>query len=121
MEKDIEISTEKQRPWFQKWKSGNPAWKPKWTQSFRTVFERAIKKIASEDPKSDMRNETEIVKKYLKEASQNPQILNSLLDRLYGKATQTIESDITSKWESISQKASDQFSKLLNNAKNDSE
>jgi hypothetical protein len=70
---------------FKKGVSGNSSGRPKGKQSFRTLFEEAIKEIKKEGTNSPY-TEKDIVKVYIQNAiNGNAKSLNDLINRLYGK------------------------------------
>lgn len=97
IENNQDINTEntevKQRPahLFQPGQSGNPKGKPKGARHFSTLLKEAIIKVAEGD---DMPADRMIVKQLVDKAKQGDlQAIDRVLDRVDGKAEQTINVD----------------------------
>ncbi|MFZ8848074.1 MAG: DUF5681 domain-containing protein [Minisyncoccia bacterium] len=81
---------------FKKGQSGNPAGRPKGSRNYRTLFREAYVAIAKDlrlgtDPDVLL---VEILKRGIKEALRgNYPFYKDIMDRLYGKPKQTIESE----------------------------
>jgi len=81
---------------FKKGQSGNPAGRPKGSRNFKTIFREAAKAVAEalrlgKEPEAV---ELEIVKRGIKQALKgNYSFYKDILDRLYGQAKQTIETE----------------------------
>lgn len=85
---------------FPKGVSGNPAGKPKGTESFSTKFYKVIDKLAKQnDLTPDEIEEQLILVGYKKAKEGDYQFYKDLHDRIHGKAPATI--DLTTKGESI--------------------
>lgn len=96
IENNQEISTEnteviQKSHLFQKGQSGNPKGKPKGARHFSTLLKEAIIKVAEGD---DMPADRMIVKELVDQAKKgNLQAIDRVLDRVDGKAEQTINLD----------------------------
>jgi len=76
--------------------SGNPNGRPKGTKNFKTIFIEASKAVAEalRLGKEPDKIQVEIVKKGIAEALKgNYSFYKDILDRLYGQAKQTIETE----------------------------
>lgn len=79
---------------FKKGQSGNPAGKPLGTLSFKTIFEKAIKRIAKEKNLKKCDIETDLVIKAIAEARGGSyNYYRDIFDRLYGRPVQKIQGD----------------------------
>ena len=80
--------------------SGNPLGKPVGTESFKTIFEKALKRLADVNNKKPDELYEEIVSNALKSArSGDYRFYKDLLDRIYGKPKESM--DITSGGEKV--------------------
>jgi len=81
---------------FKKGQSGNPAGRPKGSRNYRTLFREAYKHIAKDlrlgkDPDALL---VEILKRGIQKALKgNYQFYKDIIDRLYGRPRQTIETE----------------------------
>jgi hypothetical protein len=81
---------------FKKGESGNPAGRPRGSRNYRTLFREAYVAIAKDlrlgkNPDALL---VEILKRGIKEALRgNYQFYKDIMDRLYGKPKQTIETE----------------------------
>jgi hypothetical protein len=81
---------------FKKGQSGNPAGRPKGSRNYRTLFREAYTAIEKDlglgkNPDALL---VEILKRGIKEALKgNYSFYKDIMDRLYGKPKQTIETD----------------------------
>jgi hypothetical protein len=81
---------------FKKGESGNPAGRPKGAKNYKTLFREAYTAIAKDlrlgkDPDDLL---VEILKRGIKEALKgNYPFYKDIMDRLYGKPKQTIETE----------------------------
>jgi hypothetical protein len=81
---------------FKKGESGNPAGRPKGSRNYKTLFREAYVAIAKDlrlgkDPDALL---VEILKRGIKEALKgNYPFYKDIMDRLYGKPKQTIETE----------------------------
>jgi len=84
------------KPRWKKGESGNPAGRPKGSRNYRTLFREAYMAIAKDlklgkDPDVLL---VEILKRGIKEALKgNYSFYKDIMDRLYGKPKQTIETE----------------------------
>lgn len=77
---------------FKKGQSGNPKGKLKGTENFKTLFKRAIEKLAKDTNEKPDEILLDIVGKAIGEArNKNIAYYKDLIDRLYGKPKETID------------------------------
>jgi len=92
--KKTENTDNKQKPWlFQKGQSGNPAG-PKGAKNFKTIFEKAVRKIAKERGVKKCDIEIDLVIRAIAEArGGNYKYYNDIFNRVYGMPKQTFGLD----------------------------
>ncbi len=95
MEEKREITGRNQDGTFQKGVSGNPAGKPKGTESFATKWYRMVEKIADSNHITPDQVEEELLKVGYKRAKDGDySFYRDVMDRIHGKPEQ--KTDITS-------------------------
>lgn len=100
---------------FQKGQSGNPAGRPKGSKSFKTVFMEAVNQLAKENEMDPKSIEMGIVLKAVAQARKGEfNFYRDLMDRLYGKAKQSIEIDAIVNSNDLTEEQKEKLDKLLN-------
>jgi len=99
---------------FPKGVSGNPEGKNAGTQHFKTIFIKAMEKIAKDTGEKAEDQEMKIVARGILEARKgNFPFYKDVLDRVYGKAPQTIDLNATVKRDELTEQEIEMLNKLV--------
>lgn len=99
---------------FPKGVSGNPEGKNAGTQHFKTMFMKAIEKVAKDTGGKPEDQEIQIIVRGILEARKgNFPFYKDVLDRVYGKAPQTIDLNATINKEELTDQEKEMLNKLV--------